>query len=180
MGFDLFGDIFGKARRRKIEAAARRVLGGGDKPVVVDFGVLGTKLATGAVVAVVTGGVTHTLPADLAGLLTVAGAGLVAAGPSALQSSGMMTAISPNTVSAIDGLARVISGTLTAPATAKKAAFQSAVAQEVETYLHLQKKATEPTGSYLASELGGAPVEDIPAPEIGPEDAAITQTGGNQ
>lgn len=185
MSYDFLGQMFGKARRRKIEAAAQQVLLGGPKSVAVDFGVLGTRLVAGATVALLSATMNHSLPFTAGGILTVAGIGLTGALPTSLKASGLLTALSPDTLSALQGLGQAISGVLAAPANAKKAAFQSAVAQEVQAAL-------EKTGSFQQGELGkqnavpgatsiftpavGAKTA-TPAPSV---DAAITQTGGNQ
>ncbi len=162
MSYDFLGQMFGKARRRKIEAAAQQVLLGGQKPVAIDYGVLGTRLVAGVTAALLTATLNHSLPTTAGGILTVAGIGLTGALPTALKSSGLWTALSPDTLSAAEGLSQAITGVLAAPANARKAAFQqslqSAVAQEVQAAL-------EKTGSFQQSELGKSETGQNAAPE---------------
>ncbi len=153
MSYDFLGQMFGKARRRTIEAAAQQVLTGGQKPVAVDFGVLATRLAAGVTLAVLKATLDHTLPATSGGVLSVAGAGLIAAGPSALRSSGLLTALSPDTVSAFEGLTRAVRAAAAAPQQKRQAAFQAAVAQEVGAALD---RNFEKTGSFTPADLGRA------------------------
>ncbi len=169
MRYDFLGQFLGKARRRKIEAAAQTILMGGQKPVAVDFGVLGTRLVVGATMAVLNATLSHSLPLSAGGILTVAGIGLTGALPDGLKSSGLLTALSPNTLSAVQGLGQMVSGVLAAPANAKKAAFQSAVAGEVQNVLNRASM----TG-YTPAEMGQK------VPDAQTSDAAIQQTGGNQ
>ena len=194
MSYDFLGQMFGKARRRKIEAAAMIALTGGTKPVAIDYGVLGTRIATAATVYLLGATLNHTLPATAGGILTGLGAAVVAAGPSALQSSGVMSALSPNTVSAIKGLGQTVSAVLAAPANAKKAAFQTAVATEVQNVL--EKKEQEKTGQFgpgdLATPSTAAPTSQSPAETptsaqtatvaafATEPDQAIQLVGGNQ
>lgn len=198
MSYDFLGQFLGKARRRKIEAAAQTILMGGQKTVAVDFGVLGTRLVVGATVAVLSATLNHSLPTTAGGILTVAGIGLTGALPDALKSSGLRTALSPNTLSAVQGLGRVVSGVLCAPANAKKAAFQAAVAGEVQNVLNktsmtgytpaeMGQKA--PDGLSAGSQAASAAAADADAQDGTVSQAsismnistdAITLTGGNQ
>lgn len=178
MNIDILGDLFGKARRRKLEAAAAQVLTGGQKPVAVDYGVLGTKFATAATLYFLNGTLSHTLPATSGGILTGVSAALVAAGPSALQSSGLFNALSPYTVSAIKGLGRTASAVLSAPANAKKAAFQAAVADEVQNVL---EKTGQFTAGTASGNLASPPVPGSGAGSVAtpaPQSPAETPTGG--
>ena len=179
MKFDLLGDWFGKARRRKIEAAAARIITGGSKPVAVDYGVLGTKIATAATAYLLTQTLNHTLPATGGGILTGVGAAIMAAGPSALQSSGVFRALSPNTVSAITGLGQTVSAVLAAPQNARNAAFEAAVEKQVQ--ISLEKTGQFTTGS-APGNLAPAPATLVPfpapatEPEAAPEAAVGAET----
>ncbi len=205
MSYDFLGQFFGKVRRRKIEAAAQQVLLGGARPVAIDYGVLGTRLVVGATMALLNATLNHSLPGTAGGILTVAGIGLTAALPAGLKTSGLLTALSPNTLSAVQGLTQGLSSALAAPANKKKAAFQKSIQESIQATVATEVQAalnkTSMSG-YTSAELGqkvpdgpnAAPqAASAPVPAAGSETAisnqaaistpsvdAIAQTGGNQ
>jgi hypothetical protein len=200
MSYDFLGQFFGKVRRRKIEAAAQQVLLGGARPVAIDYGVLGTRLVVGATMALLNATLNHSLPGTAGGILTVAGIGLTGALPAGLKSSGLLTALSPNTLSAVQGLTQGLSSALAAPANKKKAAFQKSIQESIQATVATEVQAalnkTSMSG-YTSAELGQKESSaQTAAPEatdgstlaVGPEtviaapasNAAIAQTGGNQ
>lgn len=191
MSIDIFGDLFGKARRRELEGQVK-----------LNFSSLGKRLAVGAVAAGIAAAANPGLLGTKSGVLSLIGIGLTAMIPAGAASAGLVSPTQPGSPSVTEALVQAAVNVASAPADKRQAA---ATALETQTEAKIQAgveaglqklapvllsqavSVLNKTGQYSRGETGGSAVlQDAPETPVGDQtgiaasDAAIASTGGNQ
>lgn len=181
MSFDLLGQLFGKTRRRDLEAQAAQAV----KPLKIALPVIGSRLAAAGLTSIVDAALRGTIPHDAKSAAAVAAGALgavILATPDAFQASGLLRSVSPDTASLAQKLAAGVKAITGAPAASREAQLRAAVAEEVRAYGPALVDLAAEAVLHKTRNFGPG---DLAAPQAptaagGASDTAILQTGGNQ
>lgn len=156
MSFDLLGQIFGKDKRRQMEAqVAGLAKENFIKPVQVALPVIASRLAAAGLSAIVGAALKGGIPHDYQGASAALGAGLsavVLAAPNAFAASGLGRAVSPQAMSVLQAAGQKISALASVPKAQRTQEIQDIATQAaLAAVVEWQNR----TDQFAADQLGG-------------------------
>ena len=153
MGFDLLGQLFGKNKRRQMEAQ----VAGRARPVQVALPILGSRLAAVGLASILGTALKGGIPHDAQSAAAVGSAALgavILAAPDAFRASGILRAVSPQTASLAQVVGQAVSTLASAPKAQRNQEIQTIATQAALAAVEQwQNKTGQYTPDQLASKV---------------------------